>query len=51
MNEQDILENLESQLIDFKIQAAKYGHADIAVMLVKFIALTRDKQTALKEAA
>jgi hypothetical protein len=51
MTEQDILENLESQLIGFKGDAAKHGYTDIAVMIVKFIALTRDKLTDLKEAA
>jgi hypothetical protein len=51
MTEQDILENLESQLIGFKLDAAKNGHTDIAVMIVKFIAQTRDKLTDLKEVA
>jgi hypothetical protein len=49
MTEQDILENLESQLIGFKGKAAQNGYTDIAVMIVKFIALTREKQTELKE--
>jgi hypothetical protein len=51
MTEQDILENLESQLIGFKATAAQNGHTDIAIMLVKFIAQTREKQIELKEAA
>jgi hypothetical protein len=51
MTEQDILELLESQLLTAKLNAVKNGHTDIAIMVVKFIALTRDKLTDLKEAA
>jgi hypothetical protein len=51
MTEQDILENLESQLIGFRLDAAKNGYTDIAVMIGKFLAHTRQKQNDLKETA
>jgi hypothetical protein len=51
MTEQDILENLESQLLSAKLDAVKNGHTDIAVMIHKFIAQTRQTQNNLKEAA
>jgi hypothetical protein len=51
MTEQDILENLESQLIGFKVKAATYNHTEIAIMIARFIAHTRQKQNNLKELA
>ena len=39
----DILENLESQLNGFKLEAAKHGFTDIAVMIHKFREQTRDR--------
>ena len=38
----DILENLENQLNGFKLEAAKNGFTDIALMIHKFRQQTRD---------
>ena len=39
----DILENLESQLNGFKLEAAKHGFTDIAVMIHKFRQQTKER--------
>jgi hypothetical protein len=39
----DILENLESQLNGFKLEAAKLGLTDIALMIHKFRQQTKER--------
>jgi hypothetical protein len=39
----DILENLESQLNGFKLEAAKNGFTDIGIMIHKFREQTRQR--------